>query len=482
MQFALGPYRPDVAETNPAMSRRVINVSVYADSAGVSYGPRSSLQVTETATALPAAPRGGLAVVTRAGVFKGFFGTAAELYELTSTYGFTAIGSGLYTLPAGHHWGMCQYGENIIFTNTSDGMFSYDIETPAGVNAVTDAPDARFVFVAFECVFALDCDGDNRVMKNSAPGSLSNWTTQGAGFQEFPDGEALMGGAAINEGTAVVLQGAAVHLLQAVSDKRVYTKRKISDEVGAVSPQCIVQAPGAVYFVSASGPMRVSAGGLEFIGENKVARTFIEAVDDLTSVEGAYDPGRRQVAWRYQANGVGSEIFENILVYDIATGEFVEVEEQTTALLKMSAAAQTLEDLDAFGDLDSLPFSLDSSAWKGRSPRLFALDEARKGGFFDGDNYAATVDTATLTNTRSMLFRWASPVTDAANVTLNLGVKDRLADALTYQGAVSMLEDGTVPLDGRGKCGVLTVEIPAGEDWHYLRGIDDLDVSLGGRR
>lgn len=483
MQVPFGPWRPDLAETNPAVTRTAINVNPRVDMEGVvSYHPRKALSVTETAAALAAAPRGALAVVSRAGVFTGFFGTAAELYELTSTFGFTAIGSGAYTLPTGHHWGMAQYGENIIFTNTSDGMFSYNIETPAGVNAITDAPDARAVFVAFECVFALDCDDDNRVMKNSAPGSLTNWTTQGAGYQLFADGEALMGGGKINDGMAGVLQTAAVRRLIVTGDKRIYRQETVAEGIGATSQQGIVQAPGALYFVDSNGPMRLSANGLDYIGQDKVSRTFMESVDDATNIEGAYDPGRRQVVWRYQASGVSSTIFENLLVFDLATSEFVEATEQTTALVKMSNPAQTLEDLDSFGDLDSLPFSLDSEAWKGGRPRLAALDEARKFGFFDGDNLAATVETATLTNTKTMLFRSATPITDATNVTIDLGVRDRLADAVSYKGAVSMKASGRVPLRGRGKAGVLKVEIPSGENWTYLRGVNEIDQSTGGPR
>ena len=173
MQFPFGPYRPDVAETNPAMSRRVLNVEVRRDSTGVSYHPRKSLQVAPTAEALPAAPRGGIAVVTRDGAFRGYFGTVDSLYSLDADLGFTSVGSG-FALPAGQQWGSCQYGEWVIFTNTADGMFKKDIESGAMAVALTTGPKARSVFVAFECLFGLDCDGDNRVLKYSAPGDYTN--------------------------------------------------------------------------------------------------------------------------------------------------------------------------------------------------------------------------------------------------------------------------------------------------------------------
>src|SRR5690606_21057176 len=164
------------------------------------------------------------------------------------------------------------------------------------------------------------------------------------------------------------------------------------------------------------------------------------------------------------------------------TGEFVEVDEGTTGLFKMSSPAMTLEELDAFGSLDNLPYSLDSAAWKGGRPRLAAMNGDYEFGFFDGDTLAATVDTATLTDNASMLISWAAPTTDAEDVTITLGVKDRLADAITWKDPASMTASGRVPLRGRGKALVLRTSIPAGTNWSYLRGIDGVVITKGGAR
>lgn len=466
-----GPYRPDVAETNPAMSRHVLNVNPRKDSTGVSYHPRKSLQVTTGAMALPAAPRGALAVVQRSGVFKGYFGTVDKLYEMDATYQFSEIGTG-YAVPSGHSWGMCQYGERVIFTNTTDGMLEWDIEGGVTVGAVTDGPAARSVFVWAEMVIALDCDTDNRLMRNSAPGSYTNWTTRGAGAQEFADGEALMGGGVVNDGQAVVIQRGAVRLLTVTGTERIFRIDKFPGDVGAVSPECIVQIPGGVAFMDSSGPQIATAQGVTPIGDSKVARTFIASVGDITAVQGSYDPELKQIVWRKDAT--------ELLIYDLDTQEFVPVTESTAYIIRMSNPALTLEDLDSYGTIDTLPYPLDSNAWKGGRPRLAALDGDYKFGFFDGETLAAEVDSATLTDTATMLVTWCEPTTDAADLTVTLGVRERLADTITYKDPASMVSSGRVPLRGRGKCLSFRVSIPAGATWSYLRGIDGLVMSKGG--
>jgi hypothetical protein len=461
--LSFGPYRPDVAETNPAISRHILNVNPRKDSQGVSYHPRKSLQVTSGAMALAAAPRGGLAVVKRSGEFAGYFGTVDTLYEMDATYQFSSIGTG-YAVPAGHSWGMCQYGDQLIVTNTADGMLAWDIESGGSVAAISGAPDARNAFVWAEMVIALDCNGDNRLMRNSAPGSYTNWTNRGAGAQEFADGEALMGGGVVNDGQAVVIQRAAVRLLTVTGTERIFRIDKFPGDVGAVSPECIVQIPGGVAFLDSSGPQIATAQGVTPIGDDKVARTFIASVGDITAVMGAYDPELKQVVWRKSAT--------ELLVYDLTTQEFVPVEEETSFIIRMSNPALTLEDLDSYGTIDTLPYSLDSNAWKGGRPRLAALDADYKFGFFDGPNLAAEMDTATLTDNASMLMSWLAPVSDDPGVTLTLGVRDRLADAVTYKDPVSQTASGRFPVRGRGKCIVVRINHAAGATWTYDRGIE----------
>lgn len=484
MMLPIGPYRPDLAETNAGVSRRVVNVNPRRDGSGVSYHPRRSFQIPATAEALPSEPRGGFAVVSRSGQFKGYFGTETALFELRPDYGYDEIGSG-YVLPSQDQWGFCQYGDMLLASNGFDGLHAFNIEAGGAVTLIPAAPRAKMLFTAFECVFALDCNGNEYLMRNSAIGDFTNWSTRGAGGQEFPDGEALIGGGTLNDGTAAVLQRAAIHLLSVTGDARVYSKVKVADGIGAVSARSIVQAPGALYFLDSSGFYRLTSAGIDPIGQDKVNRTFVAELgqDALRTVEGAYDPERRQVAWRYKSEAVSSDtVFQNILIYDIAANEFVRVEETTTALLRMSSPALALEDLDQFGSLDELPYSLDSEAWKGGRPRLAALSDTFRFGFFDGPTLAARLDTATLTNAKSMRFRSVLPTTDAAGVTVSLGLRSRLADSPAWRPPVGTAASGRAPVSGRGKAATLRLQIPAGDLWTYARGVEEIEMTEGGGR
>lgn len=467
-----GAYRPDVAETNPGISRNVWNVNPRRDSQGVSYHPRRKLSVADGSAALPGAPRGALAMVTRDGSYNCYFGTETSLYRMLSPYEFDEIGTG-YSVTPGQNWGLCQYGDHLLATNTFDGLFEWNIETGVAVVAVPDAPAARSLFVWAEMIIALDCDGDNRMMQNSAPGSYTNWKTKGAQKSPFADGEALMGGGTLNDGQAAIIQRGAVRILSVTGTERIFRVDKVS-EVGALNPECIVQAPGALYFMDSSGPQVVTAQGAAPIGDDKIARTFMATLEDVEGLTGAYDPERKQVVWRKSAG--------ELLVYDIPTQEFVPVLEETSAIIKMSNPALTLEALDIYGTLDALPYSLDSNAWKGGRPRLAALDNSYTFGFFDGPYLKATVETSTLTDSVSMLVTSVTPVTDAANATVRLGMRDRLADTTSYKDAVSMQPSGRAPTRGRGKCLVVEVEIAEGETWTYIRGIDAIDIKKGGPR
>lgn len=475
-------YRPDLAETNPGVSARVVNVNPRHDSQGISYHPRKGL--APLSTALPGPPRGAIAGVTRSGLFMGYVGTASALFELQSNYAFDQIGTG-YTLPAGDVWGATQYGDRMLFSNRSDGMFQFDIEGLGAVTAIAGAPKARSLFTAFECVFALDCDGNEFLMRNSAIGNYANWKSGGAGAQEFADGESLMGGGSLNDGTAAVLQRSAVHVLSVSGDAKVYNKVKIAAGIGAVSPRCIVPTPGALYFLDVGGFYRLTSAGLEPIGQDKVNARFLSRLDasSMATVEGAYDPQRRQVCWRYRAGGLGNdEVFANIMVFDIVTGEFVELEEQTSALMGMSVPALTLEDLDSFGSIEDVPYPLDSEVWKGDRPRLAAFDETYRLGFFDGQTLAADIETATLTSPRELRVNGVMPVTDAADIAMQLGVRQRLADPVAWKAAAPMQPSGRVPMSGKGRAILVRAHIPAGASWTYFRGLDGLDSQEPGGR
>lgn len=480
----VGPYRPDVAASNANVSPYVLNVTMKADEAGLAYGPHPSLSVTSGAGALPARPRGGCKVVLQSGTKKLFVGTAATVQEMANDFTWTSITTGK-AVPSTDNWSMVQFGNKLLMTNTADGLFAYDVETPAGVGAVSGAPKFRYIFIAFDCLFGLNSDGDNRLFRNSAPNDYTNWSTGGAGYQPLADGEDLMAGGELSQGLAAVIQRKAVHLLTRTGDRRIFSRDKIAEGVGATNPWGCVFANGAGYFIDTDGFKRVTGGGIEEIGRDKVSRTFIESmVGSLDTVEGVHDRKRGRIVWRYQEKVNNSDtVFEKLIAYDLRLGEFAPFEAQTTGLFAAALPGYTADTASSVGDTDTSPYGPDSRFWVGGEEGLLGVNSSFKAGFFEGTNLAATLQTGTFVSETADLVRRVTPFTDATDATVQVGVRETLADAITW-GTAHDRETGTswCYARSRGKCKSARLAIPSGSDWSYARGVDFVDISAGGRR
>lgn len=478
----IGPYRPDLVASNMGVSRNIDSVLMFRDELGVAYGPHPSLQVTSGAGALPATPLGGTAAVLRSGAKKVFVGTAATVQEMANDFTWTEIATGM-TVPSGDKWSMRQFGIYLVATNTADGLYAYNLESPSGFNSVT-GPNFLSLFVAFDCLFGCQADADTLLMRNSAPNDHTNWTSAGAGYQPFADGEALMGGAEISQGAAIVLQRKAVHLLQRTGDRRIYTRAKMSDGEGAVNPWGIVNARGAVYFVDTDGFKRASGAGVEQIGQDKVNRTFIdELAGSLDGIEGAYDAANQRVVWRYQEKAASSTtVFPTMIAYDLRLGEFVPITTTTTAIFSMASPGYTADNASALGNVDTAPYGPDSRFWVGGEEGLLGVNSSFKAGFFSGTSLAATMETATQMLSTSDVTTRVTVVTDAASATVSIGQRERLADAASYTTAAAMDANGSTGVRAAGKLQSAKVAVAGGESWSFVRGVRVDEMAQGSGR
>jgi hypothetical protein len=483
----VGFYRPDMANTNPGVSGAVLNAILQRDALGVAYGPQAGPAViSASATALPAAPRGGFSFVASDGSYKVIVGTETNLYLMSTLGVWTSIGSG-YALPAGNNWSATQFGHYAIFTNTADGMVAYDLDGAGTFAAVSGAPAARYIFNLFGTLAALDCDGANRVMRTSKANDHTVWTGPGANFREFEDGQELMAGGEIGPDTALVFQRDHIRLLTRRPDRYVFNATHLADGVGASNPECVIFTRGAAYSVDTFNIHLVTASGTQPIGEGKVARTFHRSLasNALNTMQGFYDPEYGRVGWRYQSEDVASETyFEDILVcHPTFEHEFVPLEITSAAIVSLATPAYTLEDLDSVsGSLDALPYSLDSQFWKGGRPRLGIINSDLKFAFLAGDNLACTLPTGVQSSPKSLLIRSVVPDTDCASATVKVGVKDTIHGSLTLGTAATIASSGRAMLRGRGKHFALQFNAAAGLSWTFMRGFRDLDAAEGGVR
>lgn len=484
--IGIGSYRPDIAESNGAVARRACNVLLSRDETGLAHRPMPALAVAENAEALPAAPKGGASIVNSTGAYSAVVGTATALYRLQADYMWTELGTG-YSLPDGDRWSFARFGNNLHITNTTDGILQYDVDIGGAVTAVVGAPKARYIFPAFNAMFALDCDTDNKLMRNSAIGNATIWAGKGAATQSFPDGEELICGVELNGDIALVWQRNAIRGLYRRNDGKLYDTRLLYSGRGCVNPLAMASVDGRAFFVDTDGFYAIdSSGALSSIGKDKVSKSFIARIfaTGLDTIEAAVDKVNTRIVFRYRDQAVTSEtVFSDAIAYDYELQEWSEIEEDTTALFTMAAPAITLDAMDAiYGVLDGIDIPLDSRAFSGGEPRLAALDADMKFGFFDGAALAAISETSSKVAMVSGLITSITPITDALNAQVQVGVRDRLSDAIVWKDPVGIQASGRCPVRGRGKIMTFRHSVAAGEDWSSVRGFDGFEVAGGGPR
>ena len=472
------PFRPDAGEL---VSSEISNV--FATAGG--YGPRPTLQAAPGAVALPGAPRGAFGGFLPDGTFKGFAATATDVYSIDADYDFTSI-EGSQTVPSGEDQAFAQFGIYMVTSNTTDGLKDYNMDTPSGVNAVTGAPAARYMFPANNQLVALG-DGPNALNKLSVSGfgDHTKWTSQGADAQEL-DGGAFTGGGDIGNGVAILLQNRAVRKMTFTNagGGALFRLDRLADDVGCVHPRAQAVHNGTCYFVHTDGFWLTNGGPPVNVGAGKVNQWFLARCPDLTKVSASVDPKNTIVRWRYPASGDGSSdtVYNSYLDYNWVANEFIPGTEPASAIFRMGAPAQTLDTLDTFGELDDWSqYPLGSAVWQGGNFRLAGLDADYKFGFFDGPNAAATTETATQTDGRSYLVNRLRLLSDDANATVQLGVKDDLAASITWKAAASKFGQ-RYPVRGRGIYQRYRVNHAAGATWTNDTAITDIEAAAGGGR
>jgi hypothetical protein len=163
----------------------------------------------------------------------------------------------------------------------------------------------------------------------------------------------------------------------------------------------------------------------------------------------------------------------NFNVDRFATGSGQSLEFIATA---SQEAFNTLESLDVLGELEGLPYSLDSYAYGDNIVGLSAFNADKKFGKFLGSSLDATVDSTEFEgakNRRSTLLG-ARPIVDAdgndTTITVTPITRPSQADRITIGSAVTSLDNGNCPLRSSSRYHRLRVKVSG--NFLTMSGID----------
>lgn len=487
-------WAPDVAQWN---------VDVAGEASGVLVGPNSYRPLPQTAQTSPAAAtviRGAFAARTTGNAIAIFAASATKAYKFagvtTSWTDVTRSSGGNYAVAADEYWQMRQFGDNLIIVNGSDAPQTIAVDAGTNFAALGGSPpNSRYIGVIGDFVFLGATATSRRAIKNSGRNDAAYWTAgqKDSDGQTFPDGGDVMGFVGLEVG-GLVFQTETVRRIGLRTDSAIYDTRRIDAARGTSSPYSIVVDGGDAYYWSETGFMRIgSDGSIANIGINRVNEWFGGDGADWNksrpkAIIGALDPIVRRIFWLYpRASNASSTTLDGLIVYDIERDRWTHATCALTYIFRAAVPGWTLAALAAvYTSLSAVPYPFGSDIWKGGAPGLAAFDASNKLCFFTGAPGAASVQTSKfepIPGKRAFVqgFRLYG---DATTATGAVGGSERPQSAIAWNASQPVNAQGRVPARISTRLCQVQVDIPAGEDWRDLVGIDfdPDDISPDGER
>nr|WP_321980142.1 hypothetical protein [uncultured Cohaesibacter sp.] len=479
-----GEYSPDSSPFNGKVLPYMRNAQPVADG----WAPFPSFE--PFSEPLPEKPCGSFLARREDGGYVVYAGGLTGLYRLDpATRDWISVGSG-YTLSDGMTWAFAQWGQTVVAGNRNTNIQQIDLASYGNATELT-AIKARSLFVIGANLFAgghIDLpDG----VQWSADEDISSWpiATNGGDYQEFPDGGWVLQGFSGQQGAYILQKNAIRTVSWNPGGTYNFTFSKVA-EIGIVGPNAGITVNQTTYFLAQDGFYAVSYDAEKGlltppIGAEKVNRAFMAEVDldSLDEVQAFADPLNKIVGWAYRTTGYTGPRFNVILGYDWQLGRWFRLEREITWLTTLATPGNTLESLDEVSaSLDDLAISLDSPTWTGGKPVLAAFDNDNRMCFAQGANMDALFRTnkLQLNKTGRSLVTSVTPLTDAENTTLRLGVSGNAHEQAVWKGPYTRQPSGRIPTRANGKFHQFEASVTG--EWSIITGLDDIQAKAAGRR
>jgi hypothetical protein len=479
-----GNFEPDRGRFSPGSSPNVVNALPTA----TGWGPMPSL--TEISTALAAECKGAIAVRTSAGAYLIFAFTAAKAYKLNTTdYTWTEVtrlAGGDYNLPEGDRWSFAVFGSYLIAVQLGDVPQYIDVDSGSNFDALAGSPPtARFVWVAGEhLVLGAISSLPNKVMV-SGRGDAGYWTVgkRGCDYQEFPDGEEIMGGIGSEKGAIIFQRRMIRQMIVGAFGDYSFRTEVINPNRGVIAPYSIVQVgPGIAAYLSSDGFCMGVEG--KPIGAERVDSTFFGFADNdtLASTRGVVDPYKKIIWWQVTLSSGN-----NLYGYNYQLDRWCHAESNVEEMVDLATPAITIDGLDLlYASIDDVTPSFDSRLFSGGLPAFAAFTTDHKLAYHTGANRAATFDTweMQLNPGRRSFVQEVRPVLDATTYTMKIATAARHSGtALTFGSAVSPNSStGICHFRSDGLLHKFRLEIAASQSWSHVMGLEDIRAKPTGRR
>lgn len=266
----------------------------------------------------------------------------------------------------------------------------------------------------------------------------------------------------------------------------IFSFKAIDGAPGCIAPHSIVKGHinsggtivPVIYYLSADGFCAFNGSAAIPLGANRFDRAVAGEMNRFLkqTTLGSYDAVNKMIVWAYSTSSV-STTYDRLLIYnwDVNRASLVSLtSSEVEWITRAGTIGFTLEELDEFGNVDTLAYSLDSEVWAGSDPRFAAFDSSHRLAFFIGANMAPTVETPTVEPFpgKRAFIRNARPLVDGTGGSVAVAVREFQAGATTLKTAVAMNAMGECPQRQTGRYVKLRFTLPASSSFTHLSGVE----------
>ena len=481
-----GPWHPDKAGINTAACH--IAKGVLPGAGG--FRPARSLAPLSL-NALDGSCRGAATMISDTGAVHSFAGDATKLYKLSGTGSWANVSrttGGAYSVGSGERWRFEAFGNVVVAITAGTPPQKYTVGTSTNFEALGGLPpQARCSAVVRDFLVLGNLSNAESTVRWSGLNNIEHWTigSQSADQQVFPNGgpvRGLIGG----EVGYVFQAGRIVRMIYLPGDEAVFQFDEVEGGRGLAAPASLVQVGRIAYYLGPDGFYKFDIGGgaSEPIGVGKWEKTVRADIKPGTEslVVGGADLSNRLVIWAYLAkDSPSASTPSRCLVYDWALDEATILDISVDAIAQWLTQGVTLEGLDSFGTVDTLPFSMDSPFWRGGAAALAVFSTNRKLSFMSGTPLQAEFVTADGMRQRRQFISGTRPLIDTTSATVALAMRERDGDAVVYGAAEAMEDTGVCPGHASGNLARARIIVPSGAVWSQMEGIETVHRVQGRR-
>lgn len=375
-------------------------------------------------------------------------------------------------------WHFTQFGPNVLATDNNSKVQYWQVNSSVSFeDASADAPVAKYITTVRDFVVTANVGGVANKVQWSDINDFTNWTSGSASqadFQLLPDGNTIQG---ITGGEfGIIFLEKAVVRMSYTGSPLFFQFDTIARNLGCLASGSITQFGAMSFWLADDGFYSTDGNVVTPIGVEKIDRYFFDNLDynSLSTISASIDPVNKLVVWNYPKATGGREL----LMYNWQIQKWSRADTDVTTMAYAATATTTLEALDNFGTIDTLPASLDSSIWAGGIATL----KGTRGQYivaFNGSSATADIITPDIEIGFNSTITLARTQIDNGSSTVKVASRKMLDDTITFSSAVTTSDENRASLRSSGRYHRLSIT-PTG-NWTSAIGVD-IDITPRGTR